>query len=568
MNSGQDAWIQQDITVAASENHSLTIEISSGTGDMTVNVGTTQGGTDIYSGVFDTANNIVIEDLQSPATTMWIECRVSGPNNPEKIIDTIILENTDTPAGDVEFTSPWTSASEIAFLQAEMVPHELTLRFVGDDVEPYDLTFDLDTDTWALSATSFTSAPAEWVAGSWPCSICFFEGRMYLGGSRNNPNRFWASKSGQDNYTDFTTGALADDALSHDLSRRGKIRWMAGAQNLVIGTENAEWIISSTDGVIIPGDISSRLQSTYGSFQTRALEVGNDLLYITPDGRKIRRMGYEWTKDAWTNQDLTFASEHITEDGNYLTQLHYGPNPANLIASVTGKNEAVKLTYEPNSATGGFVRRTTQGSFLSLCVLSFGGTDEFWILARREDGKLYLERQTSGESRIKMDSHYRVAVNGTPATSVTVPHLAGMTCQCLVDGAVHPDVVPDASTGEVALEFAATEEVVVGLGFDSTLVTMPISDSINPIGTTRPMRKRWSKAFVRVLDSYRPKVNGVRPPDRTVPTPMGEQEDPQTESVPVTQTGWSFDATLTITQDLPLTTEIGGIFGQIDQEEV
>jgi hypothetical protein len=292
------------------------------------------------------------------------------------------------------------------------------------------------------------------------------------------------------------------------------------------------------------------------------LEVGNEVMYISPDGRKLRSIGFEWLKDSWRSRDLTYASEHITKD-NELTSLVYMANPDSLIVGVTSANNAVVAAYETYSQTVGFSRRSTQGEIISAGAVSFLGADELWLLVDRGNGNMQLEKEAHPDN-IKLDSH--LIFSGAAITGGTAPHLAGKTCQVLVDGAVHPDVIPDGS-GVFTTEYSG-DEILIGLKIFSMMRTLPVGDAIANVGTTRGMKKRLYETYVRIIDSWRPKINGRRTPNRRVPTPMGEVEPSRTESVEVANTGWDLDAQVTIEQDLPLRTEVAGWFGSIIQEKI
>jgi hypothetical protein len=563
-NETQDAWIRQALTVVIGHKNKLAIELFSGDGVLEVNIGTTLGGSEIYAGSFATVADVVIEDLICSTTTMYMEVRVSGPSN-IKILNRVDCFDMDVSPVYVSFTSPWVSDDDIRFMQRKMTPTGFNLYLTSPGVITQVLSYNRTTKVWTLAPISFTAAPVEWVSGSYPVAIEFFEGRLYLAGSRDNPNRIWASKSNA--YTNFTTGALADDALSHDLERQGRIRWLAGSQNMVIGTDNTEYILTSTEGVIIPGDIKSRPQSSNGSMPHQCLDIGSDVLYISADGRRIRKIGYEWAKDAWISKEVNFASTHLTMGNNKLTNLLWAPNPSSLLVATTANDGVVVGTYESLSGSAGFYRRTTQGIVIDACVIPSGGEDEIWVLVDRSEGAgiIYLERYTSNRY-VKLDSHVH-KVSSSAITEIYAPHLIGKECQILVDGAVHPNATPVAGTGKVTLEFGG-KVIDIGLKIHSIAKTLPIADAINPIGTTRGMVKRWVKIFMKLINSYPPLINGVRGATRHAFTPMGVVESPRSETIQGKSRGTDLDAIITIEQDLPIMTEISGIFGQIEQEEI
>lgn len=482
------------------------------------------------------------------------------------------------------FASVWTDA-QIEIMQTKMAPGTLELFMVAKGKQPYSLTYNKGAGTWSFAAVTFTNTPVEWTGTNWPGVITFHEGRLYLGATPDQPEDFWATRPGSKvsnppdaydwaRYRDFRlkgTGTdpeevLPDHALQFTIERRGEIRWMMSSKNLVIGTENAEHIVTAQDGVIIPGDIQSTLQSTFGSIAAQAVDIGNDILFISVDGRKVRTIGFEWTREAWVSKDITFQAEHITGGGNILKEIHYAANPYSMILCVTALGTLVVCTYDAENKNGGFYRRTSKGSIYSLCTLPQDGTDEQWMILDRDGTgtNLYLEKVAEGDN-IKLDSY--VTLTSDPATtSWQAAHLAGKECQLLVDGAVHENVTLDGS-GNFETDYAASE-VIIGLQVLAEGSTMSLGTLVQYVGTARPMKKRWNKLYARLTASYKPLLNGVRPPIRHPATPMGEMEAPATETVQIANLGWDLDGRISIVQDLPIPTEVAGIFGELNQEQL
>lgn len=477
-------------------------------------------------------------------------------------ISNVYVFYPDIPTPIATFSSPITTTTGLRYLQAVPMPDKAALVFTSTDHLPSELEYDSLTNVWSLSLMPLVNTPSRWAVNS-PIALGFYGGRMWLGGGGDDFSAFWGSKSG--NYYDFDLGgALADDAIESRLDRQGAICWITGGQGLLIGTENAEHVISASEGLIIPGDIQSKIQSTFGSMAAQALEVGNEIMYLSPEGRKIRSISYEWSKDAWRSRDLTYAGEHITGGGNSLKRIVYAANPDSLIVGVTELGNLILATYEPSTQTIGFARRTTQGGIIDAMAREKGGYDEIWILVDRGTGLLHLEK-TTFEENINLDS-FAQFTSATPISGGTAPHLAGKTCQVTVDGAVHPDVIPGVG-GVFTIEYSGYE-INIGLYIPNKIVSLPVEGSLSNIGSTRPMRKRLVDIAVKVLDSWRPKINGQRTPDRRVPTPMGEVEPARTEVVRVGESGWGDEVRVTIEQDLPLRTEISGWFGQIIREKI
>lgn len=119
----------------------------------------------------------------------------------------------------VDFSSDFSNseaaeALEVATTYTEVELDELqfaqsadTLYIVHQDHAPAILTRSSHT-SWTLSDISFTAQPSEWGAGNYPRVIAFFEERLWLGATPDEPQTLWASKTGD--FTNFTQAPFSD----------------------------------------------------------------------------------------------------------------------------------------------------------------------------------------------------------------------------------------------------------------------------------------------------------------------------------------------------------------------
>jgi len=572
--TGQLASIEQELVVVAGAEHHLDIQILEGEEILSVSIGNTSGADDIYSETDFIGDEVIhIDGVTATGTAMFIQMVAPGGEARKVILKVSVFDTTIEPV-PLEFTSPWVTDTDIALLQVEMPPKQLGLYFVTPGVLPQRLLYDDHTRVWTFEPVPFVSIPAEWTTNNYPRAITFFEGRAYYGGLKDHPEDFWGTRPGDATstpaipyYTDLTLGSNPDDAIYYSVAKKGLIQWMQGADTLLIGTENGEHIATSEGGVIIPGDVRVRQQSSNGSAPIKAVLAGNNVLYVSADRRKIRSMSFEWTKDAWLSKDLTFAAEHLTKGDKRITDLLFANSPNSIIWGTTLDGCFIGSTYDAIAQVAGFHAHHSLDKAISICRKRVGGVDQLWALFNRVDDELSLEVYSDLAS---MDSFLEYHPE-TPTKDFTgATHLALRECQVLVDGAVHPDVTPNAD-GDFSLDYVGTE-VFIGLGFTAELVTLPRDDNMGlggfSQGSSQPAQKRWNKLFARILNSWKPKINGRRPPERRASSDMDSIEPAATEDVQVTLLGWDKEASITISQELPLKTVLAGFFGQLDQEVV
>lgn len=573
--AGQYARVCQGVTVVAGEAHELNIQIVRGEGPLEVMVGSAAGLSDVLAPTdFSGTADISIPGLTSTTTTMYICMSVNGAQ-PAKELTNVSLVNTVTPVPPVEFVSPYETITDLLQLQVAMPPKELSLYIVAPGVSPRRINYNKVTDEWAFEVVPFVSQPPEWGADNWPGVIAFFEGRAYYAGTANQPEDFWGSRPGSSGatpveyYVDMTLGENPDDAIQHTIGKKGLIVWMEGADTLLAGTEVGEYVITSQEGLIIPGDIQVKQQSANGSSAVRASLAGNNVLYLSSSRERIHTMSFEWTKDAWLSKDLTFSQEGLLSDGNRIVHMGFANTPRHIVWGWLINGDILGATYDALSQTAGFHQHRSQDPVVGMTVRRFGGVDELWVIVDRDGtgNEISLEKF---DPSVKMDGFLDFTFE-TPTDTVSgLEHLANRTCQVLLDGAVHPDVV--VSAGGVATLQEKGTEVVIGLGFNSKLVTLPRDDSMSlgglKSGSALPATKRWPKIWARISRSLKPLINGIRPPERTAAAPMNEIQPSETENVQVTLRGFDQDAVITIEQDLPVPTTLTGLFGHFDQESV
>lgn len=545
---------QQALGLEQGVAHILRVSTVSGEGEIEVSIGTTVGGSQIFSGTFSGSQPIEI-DIPDGFPDPFITTTVAGGQT-VKVLDKISVFGAVAPP-EVSFPSPWGAPTIIADIQVAMPAGEDSMYIVSPEVQPYKLAFDKTTRVWTLTAVSFIGAPADWTGNNWPRTATFHQGRLWLAGTFTKPETFWASKS--DEYENFTLGELADDALEYNIAKKGNIQWIKGMKNLLIGTDNSEFIVTSSAEIIVPGDIYVEQQSAYGSANTHSQEYGSDLLYISPDGRKLREMGYTWEEQGWISQDLTYSSEHLSL-GDTFVGVVYAQNPASIIWLHTTSGNLIGCTYDKATKTVGWHKHETDGFILDIAVMEIGGHSELWgLVLRSDDGTMQLEKQNTA---VGLDSFVRQ--EHTEPTNVIdpIPHLAEREVSLTVDGAVHPNITLD-SLGAGVTQHEGTV-IVVGLPFDSVLRTMRL-DKGSPEGTGMGMTKRWNKLYVRMINSANPTINGRMPASRTAETPMNTRQPYASEDLEVSTLGYDDQGSITISQCSPMISLVAGIFGEISQ---
>lgn len=473
-----------------------------------------------------------------------------------------------------EITTKW-SQLQFPDLQFDMVSAADTMIFTHGEVAIARLIRNSHSD-WTLEYQDTTpfivGAPTEWTGTNWPSVVCVFEGRLWLASSPSQRARLNASKAGQ--YFDFTapTGTPTDeDPIDVTLATKGTIEWLRGQREFLMGTDLNELVISSSAGVITPTDIDIRPHSAYGSASVQAENIGDQVIYISPDRRKVRAADYSHEKQGWVSMDITWFAQHIT--ANRVRYVDYARDPGNLLTLLMEDGTIVTCTYDRNVQSRGWAKHTMKGSLEAVCVTNGNQGSIIWTALIAENGKVHIAASlpTLAVNRPFLDSAvFRPVIQHADGTYYVdnLDHLQTLEVGILVDGAVREaqTVINDATYGGWHVKLArGGTNAEVGLTYTARFRTVPF-DKGAPDGAMTPYLRRWNKVFVRVWDSAKPLINGKRAPERSPATPMNVPQPPMTEDIQVTTTGWDRSAGLTIEQDLPLPLTVLAIFGELNIE--
>ena len=142
------------------------------------------------------------------------------------------------------------------------------------------------SDDWQLGAYSDTTG--------FPRAVSFFEQRLLFAGSTTYPQTIWGSQSGL--YENFDEGdAEAADAFIYTIAanRVNAIRWLAPSKDLMVGTAGSEFKVSRPTGEPLqPDNINIQQQTSYGVYPLRPIQIGNLILFVQRQQRKVRQLYY------------------------------------------------------------------------------------------------------------------------------------------------------------------------------------------------------------------------------------------------------------------------------------
>jgi hypothetical protein len=271
--------------------------------------------------------------------------------------------------------------------------------------------------------------------------------------------------------------------------------------SLILLTSGGEWIVSEgQDRVLTPTTAGVRIQSYNGSSWVPPVVINSTALYLQEKNARIRDLGYEFSSDKYTGNDLSLMSEHLF-DGFTIEGMAYADEPYGVLWCIRNDGTLLGLTYQREHQVWGWHRHVTDGDFESVAVIGEGQRDAPYFIVKREiDGveKRYVERMEPRGTSLNLNMFYidcGLTYDGVPADVFAgLNHLEGKTVAVLADGLeIEGLIVTD---GQVTLpdEFST---VHIGLAYTPAIETLDVDTGVNG-ETLKSKSLSVSKVYIEV----------------------------------------------------------------------
>jgi hypothetical protein len=252
---------------------------------------------------------------------------------------------------------------------------------------------------WASGGTVYECVYG--TADNCPSCGTFFEQRLALAGSNNNPQTLYLSYSGD--YDNFELGTPDDNAIEYTLvsDRVDRIFWLMGFEFLVVGTIGGVWKVGATTSgdPLTQTNITAKKQVAIGSKNIEPEVVSDVLLWVSGLGQSLQQFAFSLEKDKWVGLDMTRIAKHIAVGSTLalsgFTDMDYQKEPLPILWCIRADGQLIGLTYETQEDVYAWFRAVTDGSFESVAVISQENEeDQVWVTVNRTiDGstKRYVE---------------------------------------------------------------------------------------------------------------------------------------------------------------------------------
>jgi len=213
--------------------------------------------------------------------------------------------------------------------------------------------------TIGVDTTGYTAYASGGVAikdGNCPAAVGFYGGRVFHGGSVNEPDILYGSMSpdttdGSPRYEIFTVGPNPDNGVSYALtsvstSSVDRIRFFMGTrQFLATGTYAGMLKVNGgSDSTPISGTaIESFPVDSYGVADIMPVNFGTDIIYIQRGGEVAFSFAYNLLTDGFKSEDETIQSDEITQGG--VKQITYQQGNPNQIWACMEDGRLLSFVY-------------------------------------------------------------------------------------------------------------------------------------------------------------------------------------------------------------------------------
>jgi len=406
-------------------------------------------------------------------------------------------------------------------------------------------------------------------AGKYPAAVSFYEQRLTLGGSDDEPQTLWLGRSEALENFSVSVISQANDAITLRLfgQQVNEIRHLVELNELFILTSGSERSLRGNDGFITPTNGLRSNISFRGGKKVKPFVVGDSILFVQDAGETIYEKTFQGFdgqgRSRYAERELTIMAEHLLR-GRTCDDWSFAQAPDSLVMLATSDATGLYLTYHREHDIWALTQCLPGGSgqIESVASIRDGSYDAHYAIVKRTINgvtKRYIERQSDRYITDITDAFYvdsGLTYDGAATTTITgLHHLEGSSVVALADGAVLPAMT--VALGAVTLP-AAAEKVHVGLSYQALAQTLPPHIATRG-GSSQGRRKRIAGITLGVRNALGVKVGPSEAEARHIiprnvagVAPMIDVGDYEMPNSPK----WGREVTLFIVSDDPLPMEI------------
>lgn len=206
------------------------------------------------------------------------------------------------------------------------------------------------TDSWQWSIGAFSETTG------YPTCVEIYNERLFLAGVASYPSDIYVSQTNSfTSPVNFLSGVLSNSPFRFTLLSdiRNRVLWFVADQQLIVGTDNSEFTISSRNsnaGIAIDNINVSR-QTEYGSDPIQPIRGDDTSYFVEIGGRRVRSLNYVFDRDSYISDDMSILAPHLTETAK-IVKFAFTRTPDKIIWALLDDGTLLTFTTEKEQNVG------------------------------------------------------------------------------------------------------------------------------------------------------------------------------------------------------------------------
>lgn len=231
------------------------------------------------------------------------------------------------------------------------------------------------------------------IAGTYPGVNAYFQQRHFFANSFNNPDTFWATRTGLYQNMDTSIPVIATDAITDSpwTEQVNGVQWLIPMPGgLIAMTGLRAWQINGEGGsglnpqAITPSGTQAQPQAFNGCSATiPPIVIDYDVLYVQAIGAtSVFDLSWNFWVNIYTGNDLTILSSHLFLY-RQITQWAWARQPYKVLWACCNDGTMLSLTYLKEQNVYGWARHDTQGLVVSVCAITEPPVNAVYAITQR-----------------------------------------------------------------------------------------------------------------------------------------------------------------------------------------
>ena len=446
------------------------------------------------------------------------------------------------------------------------------IRYAGNEVLITGYTSATVVTGTIRKTLSATTATTNWDEASfsayrgYPQSITFHEDRLWFGGTPNQPDAIWSSKTSE--YFNFDVGSAGDSdsiQMTINVGEFNNIRHLTANRDLQIFTSTSElYIPSFADKGLTPTNAQIRRQTPYGASYVRPLAFDGATIYVQKTGKSVREFLFSDKESAYVSTPLSLISSHLISSPTQMASVKGAFDRPEQYAFVVNDDGTMAVFHSiRNEEKAGWAKWSTTGRYHSVCAID----DRVFVATVRDLGSgtnSYVLEELKTTVRLDCSSTYTATSSNNGIFTTTTP-FANNASLAVIEGDNYIGTFTMASSVVNVSAVKLINSAEIGYSFTSSLKSLPVDAQVQggpltgePRAITRVNLDLLSTLSVSV-NSQPLIIQGVT--DTVTSSEMGFNAF--TGKKEFRLLGYSRDPRVEITQTAPLDLQINGMIVEV-----